>query len=77
MNIKELSQKLEEQINIKLFDLQQRSESVKELNKQMDKLYVEIYDIIDELRPVEQIVLQNDPKLVKLFNAFKDVKVKK
>lgn len=74
MNIAELVSKLEEQINHKIHTLTTLGKEAKELQKNIDKLYLKMAAIwCEELKAAEGIVKQHNPELIELFDTLETV----
>lgn len=77
MNIKKLATELEKEINKQMDQFSQLGKKAKAAQQTLDKYYLEMSKIAEELKPVEFMVKQNHPKHCELFDMLLEFKNKK
>lgn len=68
----ELSQKLEEEINVYMDEFNKLGKEIKELNQKVAEMHHQMFLIVKDLEPVESLVGAQKPELVPLFAALKE-----
>ena len=74
--VRDLVNKLEEAINEKMSEFISLGQDAKALSikdpqdKEIDKIYIKMAQIVDELRPVEDVIRKQHPNLEGLFDAL-------
>jgi len=77
MSIKKLTKELEKAINEKMDQFSQLGKKAKAAQKVLDKHYLEMSEIVEELKPVEFLVRHQYPKHCDLFDVLLEFKEKK
>lgn len=70
MTIIELASRLEEQINERLEKFSSLTVRAQEILREIDKVELDMYAIVDELKPVEALVLQFNPQYKDIFTRL-------
>ena len=74
MTILELTKLLEEQIEVRITDLQRIGAKAKEAQKKADDLYMSMAIIwAAELKPAENIIRAQNPELCELFDSLENI----
>lgn len=74
--VRDLVNQLEESINEKMAEFMSFGKDAKALaikdpeDKEIDKIYIKMAQIIDELRPVEDVIRRQHPNMNGLFDAL-------
>ena len=70
MSIKELTKKLEKEINIQMLEFTKHGKKAKEIQNKLDSIYIDMAKIAEELQPVEYIVRHQYPKHCEMFDML-------
>lgn len=66
MEIKELAERLEKKINEKMDEFHKLGKASKKLSEQIDKNYISMAKIYEELEPVHSFISKDNPALKEL-----------
>ena len=70
MSIKELTKKLEKEINVRMLEFIKEGKKAKEIQRELDNIYIVMAKLAEELQPVEFIVRQQYPKHCEMFDML-------
>ena len=77
MSIKKLTKELEKAINERLDEFSQLGKKAKATQKTIDKIYMAMSEIAEELKPVEFLIKHHHPKHCDLFDTLLEFKSKR
>lgn len=72
--IHELKTELETLIQEKINHLEYLGKEIQGLQQKIDIIQHDMKDVVDELQPVEFLIREQNPAIIELFDALKEIK---